>query len=345
MVKFGIYRVEDYDRPPTGPLGRLRVFLSKNRFSYQLLRTAVPPTPKDVARFEAIMHSMQLNSGIYRTTARNRFRDLDQFVNELLKSRFSAADDFEIQDWASSDCVTSVEWAASLFPLLPRVRLTASDLMLALVEVRLKDGGTFILQGGGEPLQYVRPPFVIRLGPPESKWLVINHLIGRRALAKLRSLNSELSILSGWLDSPADTCRTPSAELRKIPAVHPDAQALAARDRRFSIQRHSVFEKASQPADVIRTMNIFNHAYFPPERLATGLQAVWSSLKPGGLWIVGRTWRDDPPTHNATALERTPHGFEVVGNYGEGSEVVPIALGRTFSRDEPDPAIKVGVHR
>ena len=44
--------------------------------------------------------------------------------------------------------------------------------------------------------------------------------------------------------------------------------------------------------DVIRTMNIFNVAYFSKERLLEGAQAVARSLGEGGVWIVGRTFRE-----------------------------------------------------
>jgi hypothetical protein len=139
-----------------------------------------------------------------------------------------------------------------------------------------------------------------------------------------------LEIPEAWLESADETLAAPPFHLRKIPAVHPDARMLQARDRRFFVRRHSVFETLQQPVDVIRTMNIFNQAYFSQERLVVGAQAVWSSLKPGGLWIVGRTWSDNPPTNHATVLERTAHGFEMVKQFGEGSEMAPLALERAF---------------
>jgi len=332
MLKLGISRLEDYYAlQPSGSLtARLRSVFTRNRISFQLLRTAMPPEAGEVKRFEAIMHTMQLNSGVYRTTARNRFHDLDRFINGLLGARYSADQTFEIQDWAASDCLTSVEWAESLFALFPKLRLVCSDLMLALIEVQLDDGSAFILQGDGEPLQYIRRPFVIRLGPLEPKWLPVNHLLARRALAKLRTIKTQIEIPAGWLESPGETLPAPPFQLRKIHAVHPEAQALQARDGRFLIRRHSVFEALQEPVDVIRTMNIFNRIYFSDERLLAGAQAVWSSLKPGGLWIVGRTWSDNPPTNHATVLERTADGFQLVEKYGEGSEIVPLVVKRAF---------------
>ena len=139
-------------------------------------------------------------------------------------------------------------------------------------------------------------------------------------------MRAKLSIPADWLDSSAATLSVPPFQLRKISVVHPEAEALRSRDPRFSIGRHSVFAALSQPVDVIRTMNIFNRSYFPAEHLAEGAQAVWRSLRPGGWWIVGRTWQEDPPAHNISILEKNLAGFQLVERYGEGSEIESLVL-------------------
>jgi hypothetical protein len=192
--------------------------------------------------------------------------------------------------------------------------------------VGLPNGGAFILESDGEPLQYLRPPFVIRLNPPEPKKFVLNRLLSQRARAKLTRMRARLSIPADWLDSSALTLSVPPFHLRKIPVVHPEAEALRSRDPRFSIGRHSVFAALPQPVDLIRSMNIFNRSYFPAERLTEGAQAVWRSLRPGGWWIVGRTWQEDPPAHHVSILEKNLAGFQLLERYGEGSEIEPLAL-------------------
>ncbi len=78
-------------------------------------------------------------------------------------------------------------------------------------------------------------------------------------------------------------------EVRKLPLVHPEALGLAKDDSRFSIRSHSAFERSSEPCNVIRTMNIYNRAYFSEDRLREGVRAVLGSLAQDGIWIVGRT--------------------------------------------------------
>jgi hypothetical protein len=327
MVKFGIFRMEDYCPEPAGLLGGLRRFLTKDHVSFQLLRTSIPATPREVEVFEAIMREMRLASGVYRTTGRGRLQELDGFVNELLARRYSPEVPVIAGDWAASDCLTSAEWASSLFARFPNASLKASDLTLFLLEVALPDGSAFILERDGEPLQYLRPPFVVRLNPPEPASLVVNRFLSRRARARFASMQAGLNIPADWLVSGADPLRAPPFQLRKISVVHPDAEALRVRDPRFTIERHSVFSALSQPIDLIRSMNIFNRSYFPPARLTEGARAVWQSLKPGGWWIAGRTWREDPPASHVSVLEKEPGGFRLVERYGDGSEIEPLALG------------------
>jgi hypothetical protein len=74
-------------------------------------------------------------------------------------------------------------------------------------------------------------------------------------------------------------------------------------------------------------MNIFNLSYFDNPTLIEGASAVWSSLKPGGVWIAGRTWQEQPPSHNVSIFERTGRGFKLARRYGEGSEIEALVLG------------------
>jgi hypothetical protein len=321
LFKLGIYRLDQYQG------GGLRAALSKNRFSFTLLRTDLPATPKQIELFEEIMAQLRLSSGVYRTTFRGRFRDFNQFLNSRLTNRFHSAAPLRIEDWAASDCLTSSEWAASLFPLFPAATITASDLTLFLIEARLPDGSSYILEANGEPLQYISPPFVIRLSPPEPGLLAINTLLARRARARLKALRETWDIPREWVDSetPATFEQKPYT-FKKIPVIHPEAQSLRRSSDRFLIRRHSVFERAEELSDVIRTMNIFNLAYFGKEQLLEGARAVGLSLQEGGIWIVGRTFQEKPPAHNGSIFVREKSGFRLLERFGEGSEIEELVL-------------------
>jgi hypothetical protein len=275
--------------------------------------------------FEAIMQILRLNSGIYRTTFHNRFRNLDPFVNELLAERFGADFPVEIHDWAASDCLTSSEWAASLLPQFPNARLKASDLTLFAIEVSYGKH-TVIQERDGQPLQYVSPSVVLNLTRPEQRPRMLGHIMQKQVQSVLTEVKAGLAITAEWLDSDSESISQPPFTARKLPMVHPEAALFRARNARFSIARHSAFDVLPQPVDVIRSMNIYNLSYFEPPRLREGAKAVRLSLKPGGLWIVGRTWQEAPPSHNVSVLEKTDAGFKLVRRYGEGSEIESLVL-------------------
>lgn len=275
------------------------------------------------------MQDLRLNSGIYRTTSHGRFRELDRFVNELLVARFASTAALDVQDWAASDCLTSSEWAASLLPLFPNARLEASDLTLFLVEVVFGEHGehTVILERDGQPLQYIGPAYLINVNRPDQRSNALTGFMLKRAQAIIAEVRAGLSIPDEWLDSDSDSFSHPPFLVRKLPMVHPEAALFRERSERFSISRHSAFDTLPRQVDVIRSMNIYNLSYFKPAQLGEGAKAVWSSLKPGGLWIVGRTWQETPPSHNVSIFEKTLAGFKLTCRYGEGSEIESIVLG------------------
>jgi hypothetical protein len=326
MLKLGIVRREQYSSKPTGFRERLRAAVSKNRISFQLLRTVTLPDDESLQLFDAIMSQISLSGVVKRTTFRGRFLALDRSINRLLSSRFQHNLALDVHDWAASSCVTSVEWARSLFETFSNARLTASDLDHHLLEIGVPRWGAFITKGSGEVLQYVWGPFVIRLSPPEPRVLILNYLMYRLALRRAARVRSRVRTLAESLDCAGERAQAKRVRISKISMIHPEAQSLRDRDSRFSIARHSVFEPLPEPADVIRTMNIFNRTSFTRRRLIEGAQAVRCSLKPGGLWIVGRTSNKELLQHDVSVLERQTNGFRLVERFADGSEIEDLAL-------------------
>ena len=324
MLRLGIFSVNDYRPAPPGAPRIVRMAFTSRRVSLQLLRTSVPVSVVELQVFQSLITNLRLSSGVYRTTYGGRLKDVDGVVNALLAKRRAPESKLEVHDWAASDCLTSSEWAASLFNLFPRLSFTASDLLLFLVEATLPDGSLFILEPNGHPLQYVRRPFVVRLEPPEPILMLVNHLIGRRALARFAKL--QLQIPSAWLESEEEDLSTATSALRKLPLTHPEARTLEANESRFATCLHSAFEPLDRPVDVIRTMNIYNRAYFPPARLLEGASAVWKSLNKGGFWIVGRTIEEGEPRNDVTILERMDRGWRIVTRIGRGSEIEDLVI-------------------
>ncbi len=321
MFSFGVCELDDYEVKGRLPFRNLRAELRRKRISMKLLRLDDAPSETAITVYSRIMRELMFGNGTSRTTWRGRFADLDRALIALLEQRFASDAKLLAADWAAADRLTSTELAVALFARFPHASLAASDLTDFLVEIIDSNGTTVIQDPQGHSLQVIRPPFVVRLQPPES-WLVpLNRIVAKRALARLTS--HRLEIPRAWLDSEEESFSIPPFTVRKISLVHPEAKRLAQQDSRFTMERHSVFTPMDRPADVIRSMNIFNRSYFPVERLSEGARAVHASLKMGGLWIVGRTAED---RHTATIFEKRENGFRVVERFGGGSEIEEIAL-------------------
>lgn len=325
MLKLGAWKPQHFfAAAPDSWLLYVYYRLSRSRISLRLLRECT-----DVDVFERLMRHVRLSNGVARTTSERRFQDLDLIVNRLLSRYFSFQDELLVEDWAASACLASRQWAESLFQIFPQMRFSASDLALSLIEIEDQTSRKcFIVEEGGRPLQYVRPPFVIRLEPPEPWSLLVNRLWYHWACLRWRQAKHLWPLSAAWLnDSQDQEIQQGNYRLRKLPLIHPRAIAFARSDVRFAIRRHSVFDPAETPCHVIRTMNILNRAYFTEQELSQGVQSVIASLRTGGIWIVGRTIQDAPPVHNATIFRKEESGnLELLERIGEGSEIDSIAL-------------------
>jgi hypothetical protein len=116
--------------------------------------------------------------------------------------------------------------------------------------------------------------------------------------------------------------------LRKLPLIHPHALVLTRTDPRFAIRRHSIFDPAPSQCHVIRSMNILNKAYFSDADITAAVRCAMASLHPGGLWIVGRTIREDPPIHDVSIFRKLlgSDAVEVIARIGAGSEIQSLVL-------------------
>lgn len=300
------------------------------RASCELLDVSDTATPDEIRVFEDFTFGFRTSNGTARMTFRNRFPDVNAAVLRWMHQLFPSAAALRVQDRAASHGLVSVEWAGDLFREFPHLTFEASDLMLELAELRLTSGEVFIAEMDGTPLQYIQPPFVVPLAQRPSRRYLVHHVVAARAKRRFDSL----PLPEGWTNA---TDLSDGMRVRRISFIHPEARALMRHTERFTFRRRSIFEDGSTSGEgcchVIRTMNILNRAYFSEALLREAASAIFSSLEPGGLWIVGRTLETDFSNH-ATLLRRGVDTWEVLERLGSGSEVEPIALGEPVSSFE-----------
>ncbi|MCU0228600.1 MAG: hypothetical protein MUF01_13270 [Bryobacterales bacterium] len=289
-----------------------------SRAAYSLLDVGDHPSAEQVSMFEDICYKLRMTNGSYKLTFRNRFQDVNAALLDVLDERFARDGELLVEDRAVSNALTSVEWARDLFARHPRARMTASDLVLYLMEITLPDGLRFVAEPGGAVLQCIAPPWVLSVYHREAYRKPLHLLMSayyRRRVAKL-------GVTQGWGQSDASRV----GRVRNLSLVHPEARQLAQEDARFKVVAQSVFDRAPQAVDVVRTMNILNLKYFSRDQLLAGVTAVHASMKSGGVWVVGRTLEEDRRNH-ASILTREDSGWSLQTRVGDGSEIEDLALG------------------
>jgi hypothetical protein len=311
MLKFGIWTHEQYLREG----GRRRHCGA--RVSYALLDVGCNPTAEEIRAFEDISFTLRTASGTFRTTFRDRFRDVDAAAIDWLGKLYPPQASIRVQDRAASHGLTSWEWAERLFLSFPNAELESSDQLHHFIQLSLSTGEIYIVEPDGRPLQYIRPPFVVGVHHPEARRYPVNQWVASRARRRFASL----ALPERWTESPGGQ----GYRVKRIPHLHPEALRYSRADPRFRFQERSVFAKTPGACEALRTMNILNAAYFSADQLAEGARAAFESVRPGGLWIVGRTLEEDFTNH-VTFLRRGDSRWEVLGRIGDGSEMEQVAL-------------------
>lgn len=306
MLRLGICTPQQFIRA-----GSRRRF-SGSRASYSLLNIGENPTREQIEIFEDISFTLRTSNGTCRTTFRGRLLNVDAPTIEVLKRHYPSDSKLLFEDRAVSHGLTSLEWAQQVFQAFPNSIFEASDRLLYLIQLSFRNGEKYILEPDGQPLQYIKPPFVVSLAYQESTFSPIHRIIASHARRRLGSLLPK--------EGRPDSFGIEGCETSQINCVHPEVRAFIRIHPQFQFRARSVFEITPTPVHVLRTMNIFNRDYFSELQLKDGADAAHRTLKLGGVWIVGRTLESDFSNH-ATILQRLENGWKVLARIGNGSEM------------------------
>jgi hypothetical protein len=318
MLRLGVWSRDRYRRlRGHGPIWKLAM-------SYKLADIPDDATDEEVRMFEDVHLSFCTSNGTFRKTFRHRFRDIDAALLKLLSDVYKPDAPLHIQDRAVSHALTSCEWAEQLLQAFPNADFEASDILLYVYAVSLSPHETYIVEPSGNPLQWIRPPFVVGLSQREPWRYLLNHFMAAHAKRRFGRLRLAKQLPDGKGDV---------AGVNRIYCVHPEARSLARRNPQFRIVTRSVFD-CTPDLDVLRTMNILNRSYFAEKQLIGGIEAAFDSLKLGGIWIVGRTLEEDNSNH-VTFFRKSKRGWDVLLRIGKGWEMEDLAR-RAALRCAPD---------
>jgi hypothetical protein len=312
------------------------------RFSLELLEEIDQSyTPADEPLLERIYTEILVSGSVYKTTRRDRFVDVDRRLADEIEVRFPSVDRVAIHDVGASNGITSLE----LFRLLERRRriaLFASDLFDRLWFVRVRPRPwTVVFSADGAPLQYVGLHLVLSAERERNvegrrypvnfaakRWLDLTLLPTARAiLADAETKAATAGVRPAGRGPDEFRFDTRRGTARAFPLVHPEVHACARRTPDFTFGRHDIFEQAPGSHHVVRVMNLLNPNYFGPAKLIEAAAACASSLRQGGLFVVGRTIDEEDARNRVTAFVRAGTRLEPVWDLHEGSEIRSLLAG------------------
>jgi hypothetical protein len=286
-----------------------------SRVSCTVLNIGENPTRAQIQIFEDIGLTLCMSNGAHCTMFRNRFRDVGPTAIGILERLYSSDTELLVEDRAVPNGLTSMEWAQQLFLLcqaFPNSKFEGSKGLLYLIQLSLATGEKYILEPEGQPLQYIKPPFVVSLSHKKSLPFLINRLIAAQARRRLR----HLSLHRGWKESLEESGHQGS----KLNCVHPEELSLSRTNPQFQLRTRSAFEVTLNVVHVLRTMNILNRDYFSELQLRVGSKVAFQSLKLDGVWIVSRPMEEDFSSL-VTLLRKHKNGGGVLARIGNGSEM------------------------
>ncbi|MDD5528248.1 MAG: hypothetical protein PHO56_04765 [Patescibacteria group bacterium] len=236
---------------------------------------------------QALAQEMVLNfafsDGSYKKTHAQRFEDFDEKIIAYLEKNLDHDKKYKISDLAVSDGRTSLDLFLKLEKIFPAIDFTASDKnMFVEVFYDIKDKAKKIVKDeNGKILQIILPPFVLNIYSPKRAW---------RFKIKKTLLYPVNFILTWLLLIPLFRnffIKIKGDEKQKITLMQNKVLDLAKSRSNFRVESHDLFQKSSDEFDIIRAMNVLNFSYFSPDEVKKITANIFSSLKDGGLFIVG----------------------------------------------------------
>ena len=305
MLKFGIYNIDQLRK------GNYRNFLGGVKKISASLLSKINALPDADAYREKIFFELTDDSGAYKRTYEDRFKDFDSHVLELIEKNIRSGEAIYFHDAGVSSAKTAKDFFLKIKGICNDIEYFASDYdpYIDVVEYR---GFTCIFSSANKELiEITRPPFVFPAKRTESvKFYPLNHLI-RKYLWKTLVPKVTEKYAQGELKS-----------VERICLFSPDAIDLEKEDHRFRLGQHNLLEpsKLGKKIHCFRAMNVLMLGYFVPDQIPKILSEIHEALLPGGLFILGSN-QESNTIVNGGVYRKTASGFELLWNSGEGASI------------------------
>lgn len=243
-----------------GPIGRDTVLAFDILSGLDMSRSDADALIQQIAR------TMPGGNRTNRMTQRRRYDVVDDAIATLLEGRFDGP--VRVRDLGVSNAIVSAELFRRLVHV-PGLTLEASDHMTTIRRVTLPSGWRVIFDECGQWMQAVRGTEHIFAARPFRLLSILQHF--RASHLAREFIPAATEALAGAVP---------------ISLFHPEAEALAATESRFTLTRRDLFDLPPASSEVVRVMTVIFG--WSPTRQQAAIVAIGRSLVENGLLVIGK---------------------------------------------------------
>lgn len=239
-----------------------------------------------------LMNNILLDNGVAKTTQPGRFAEIDSWLAQNLHESCVS-----IHDIAVSSGITSLELKQKLESDGYKVNLSISDKFMSL--------------------RYFKRNFITYYYDIDGNF-VLGNIFGIVAQRNCNKFFFITRLLSKVMSKNAKKCFDNS--LPELLLLHPEVCS-SIDQKEVTFINYDIFKTSIyNEFDVVRAMNILNPIYFDVNEIKRAVRLIFSSLKEGGVLIVGRTHLEDKKNH-VSVYEKKDGLFKHIKSFNGGSEV------------------------
>lgn len=252
------------------------------------------PKITDNQILERFYNEVYVSTKTAKTTTQHRFRDLDKKTTAMLPHNQKT----KCHDVAVSSGITSLDFYEACKLANINIELFVSD---KYAQINISENK------------------IIRIFDQDNMLMLA---VWKNFMAMDRNKKAPLSILLFRIIKKFT--KVPPTFDYALWLFHPSLMQQISKKNIHSTN-YDIFEtKTDQKFDFVRCMNILNKVYFKTEMIKKAILNIWTSINTNGILLVGRTLMNGE--NHASFFRKTKSGFELIDDFGNGSEIKAIIL-------------------
>jgi hypothetical protein len=265
--------------------------------------------------FEERILNFAFSDCSYKKTHSHRFDDFDEKIVAYLEKNLAHDKKYKIHDLGASDGRTSFEFFLRLEKKFSALDFLASDknIFVEVFSDAKNKARKIVKDESGKILQIILPPFVLNIYSPQRS---LAFKIKKTLLYPVNPILAKLMLIPLFRNL---FIKIDGEEKTRIALLQNKVIELARSKNNFHVSSYDMFQKNPDDFDIIRAMNVINASCFNAEEVKKIMANIFSSLKEGGLFIVGSN-KSAASAVNGDLIIKKNGRLESLIKFGDGAQ-------------------------